>query len=59
MSATTENLATAHARISPLMLSDRLLRLAEDADTAGLRITAEHLLALAEDVLDLPARLHS
>ncbi len=59
MRANTAIATTAHARISPLMLSDRLLRLAQDADTAGLRVTAEHLLALAEDVLDLPARLHS
>ncbi len=45
------------ATISPLMLSDRLLRLAEDADTVGLRDTAEHLLVLATQVLDLPATL--
>lgn len=57
MHANTATAAPAH--ISPLMLSDRLLRLAQDADTAGLRVTAEHLLALAEDVLDQPARLHS
>jgi hypothetical protein len=59
MRASTAIAATAQARISPLMLSDRLLRLAQDADTAGLRVTAEHLLALAEDVLDQPVRLHS
>jgi hypothetical protein len=59
MRATTATITASQTRISPLMLSDRLLRLAEDADTAGLRVTAEHLLALAEDVLDLPARLHS
>jgi len=47
------------SRISPLMLSDRLLRLAEEADGAGLRVTAEHLLALASDVLDQKPRLHS
>jgi hypothetical protein len=42
---------------SPLMLSDRLLTLAEDADKAGLRTAAESLLTLASKVLDQPARL--
>ena len=41
---------------SPLMLSDRLLTLAEDADRAGLRTAAESLLSLASKVLDQPAR---
>lgn len=40
--------------VSPLVLSDLLLRLAADADSAGLRTTAEHLLDLASDVLDEP-----
>lgn len=40
------------AAISPLVLSDRLLSLAEDADRAGFRGAAEHLLDLASDVLD-------
>jgi hypothetical protein len=40
---------------SPLLLSDRLLTLAEDADRAGYRLTAEHLLSLASEVLDEPA----
>ena len=40
------------AVISPLVLSDRLLSLAEDADRAGFRGAAEHLLGLASDVLD-------
>ena len=43
---------------SPLMLSDRLLTLAEDADKAGLRTAAESLLSLASKVLDEPARTH-
>ena len=43
---------------SPLMLSDRLLTLAQDADRAGYRKAAEHLLSLAEDVLDQPLPLH-
>jgi hypothetical protein len=37
---------------SPLLLSDRLLRLAEDADRAGCAVTAEHLLHLAHTVLE-------
>ncbi|MDA8252706.1 MAG: hypothetical protein M0Z28_26535 [Rhodospirillales bacterium] len=37
---------------SPLLLSDRLLRLAQDADRAGCAITAEHLLHLAHTVLE-------
>jgi hypothetical protein len=40
---------------SPLMLSDRLLTLAEDADKAGFRTAAENLLFLASKVLDQPA----
>lgn len=42
---------------SPLMLSDRLLTLAQDADRAGYRDAAEHLLSLAEEVLDQPLPL--
>lgn len=37
---------------SPLVLSDRLLRLAQDADRAGCAVTAEHLLHLAHTVLE-------
>jgi hypothetical protein len=44
------------AAFSPLVLSDRLLSLAEDADRAGYRGTAEHLLTLASKVLDAPRR---
>ncbi|HEY1931727.1 MAG TPA: hypothetical protein VGG99_06940 [Acetobacteraceae bacterium] len=39
---------------SPLLLSDRLLTLAQDADRAGYRVAAEHLLFLATEVLDPP-----
>lgn len=39
-------------RPSPLVLSDRLLNLAEDADRAGCPVAAEHLLALAHAVFD-------
>ncbi len=42
---------------SPLMLSDRLLTLAENADKAGLRTAAESLLSLASEVLEQPVRL--
>lgn len=40
---------------SPLVLSDRLLTLAQDADRAGLRGAALRLLGLAHQVLDRPA----
>jgi len=40
------------ARPSRLVLSDRLLHLAEDADRAGCPVAAEHLLALAHSVFD-------
>jgi hypothetical protein len=49
----------ASTRIGPLMLSDRLPRLAEDADIARLRVSAEHPLALAEGVPYQPARLRA
>ena len=37
---------------SPLMLCDRLLTLAQEADRAGYAVTAEHLLMLAETVFE-------
>lgn len=37
---------------SPLVLSDRLLALAQDADRAGYAVTAEHLLHLAHTVFE-------
>ncbi len=37
---------------SPLLLCDRLLSLAQDADRAGCSVTAEHLVQLAHTVLD-------
>ena len=42
--------------ISPLVLSDRLLTLAEWADNAGYRGPARRLLRLALSVLDEPAQ---
>ena len=43
---------TAPATISPLVLSDRLLTLAQDADRAGQRDAARCLVALACGVFD-------
>ena len=50
----TSDFAPNHARatISPLMLADRLLTLAEDAEKAGLHRPAERLLRLAYAVYD-------
>ncbi len=39
---------------SPLIMCDRLLSLAQDAERAGLSVTAEHLLHLAHAVFDEP-----
>lgn len=44
---------------SPLILCDRLLTLAQDADRAGFSVTAEHLLYLADSIFEeknLPAQ---
>ena len=38
--------------VSPLVLSDRLITLAQDADRAGFAATAEHLVTLACSVFD-------
>ena len=47
----------ASARVtSPLMLADRILSLAQDADRAGYQTTADRLLSLAFRVLDRPGR---
>ncbi len=40
------------AHVSPLMIADRLLTLAKDADRAGLRRPAQRLLQLAFAVYD-------
>lgn len=42
----------ARQRVSPLVLADRLLALAQDADRAGFIGTAQHLLSLAHTVFD-------
>ncbi|MBV9748582.1 MAG: hypothetical protein JO157_07200 [Acetobacteraceae bacterium] len=45
--------------VSPLVLADRLIALAEDADRAGLRKAASRLLRLAERVCEeRPRRRH-
>lgn len=41
---------------SPLILCDRLIALAQDADRAGFAITAEHLVHLAESLFEEPGR---
>ena len=38
--------------VSPLMLADRLITLAQDADRAGYRTEAEHLVTMVYSVLD-------
>jgi hypothetical protein len=40
------------AQISPLVLADRLIALAEDADRAGLRKAAGRIVRLAERVCE-------
>lgn len=45
--------------ISPLTLSDRLITLAKEAETAGYAVTAEQLLKLAIMIFDeAPRRSH-
>ena len=44
------------AAVSPLLLSDRLIALAEDAARAGLPATADRLVRLASTVFDEPRR---
>ncbi len=39
---------------SPLVICDRLLTLAQDADRAGFTVTAEHLLDLANNLFEEP-----
>jgi len=44
---------------SPLTLAERLINLAADACDAGYPVAAEHLIHLADQVLDRPAELGS
>ena len=41
----------------PLTLAERLINLAADASDAGFPVAAEHLIHLADQVLDRPAEL--
>jgi hypothetical protein len=50
-------IAAAKPALSELILSDRLITLAKDADRAGYTDTAEHLLTLACNVFDEAPRL--
>jgi hypothetical protein len=50
MSVTTCTMPTSFA-VSPLLICDRLLTLAQDAERAGLRGAAQHLLDLVSEVL--------
>ena len=45
------------AQMSVLVLADRLLTLAQEAERAGLMDTADHLVQLAHDVFDEEAGL--
>jgi len=44
---------------SPLVLCDRLISLAEDADRAGLKTTASHLVDLIEGMFAEQPRLNA
>ncbi len=54
MATTAHVTASAQPTFSALVLCDSLLSLAEDADRAGLRASANRLLDLATSVLDGP-----
>jgi hypothetical protein len=43
---------SSHTALSPLMLGDRLIELAKEADQAGLPAIADRLIRLACDVLE-------
>lgn len=59
MMHTSASLATSNAAVSELILSDRLIALAQDADRAGFTDTAERLVNLACTVFDEePKRPH-
>ncbi|HEY7581393.1 MAG TPA: hypothetical protein VH855_27665 [Acetobacteraceae bacterium] len=47
---------THQAAVSELVISDRLIALAKDADRAGYTETAEHLLGLACSIFDEAAK---
>jgi predicted kinase len=43
--------------LRPLTLAERLINLAADASDAGFTVAAEHLIHLADQVLNRPAEL--
>jgi hypothetical protein len=45
--------------LTALTLAERLINLAADASDAGFPVAAEHLIHLADQVLDRPAELGS
>jgi hypothetical protein len=51
MMQSTHSMFRTGLTVSPLILCDRLLTLAKDADRAGMRFAAEHLPDLASEVL--------
>jgi hypothetical protein len=57
MSETTCTMPTSFA-VSPLLICDRLLTLAQDAERAGLRGADEHLLELVSEVLEPVPPVH-
>jgi hypothetical protein len=48
----TESGIRQSSTVSPMTLSDRLITLAKDADTAGYAVTAEQLVQLAITIFD-------
>ena len=50
--------ATPAPQISPIMLADRLITLAQDADRAGLPKAARVILRAAERVCEQPPTFH-
>jgi hypothetical protein len=57
MTYACRNERVARDEISPLMLCDRFLTLAQEIDRAGFRVASEHLLDLAIRAVENPASL--
>jgi len=47
---------TAPAKVSPLILCERLIQVAQDADRAGYQDTAAHLVTLVDRMFEPPPR---
>lgn len=45
-------------KVSPLMLCDHLIQVAQEADRAGYIQTAAHLVALVDRMFDVPPQRH-